>query len=158
MGIVVGIVVGIVIDIKWIAIVTVLISIVGLDGGGNMGGNLAHIGGAIVGAWFALSIKNGHDITRPLNACIDAVVGLFNGRSFKLPKFKRPSFQKGQGRAAQTSNNRPGTDRPGASRPDDIVSEQELDEILKKIKVAGYDALTDAERDKLSKASRRREP
>jgi len=146
------------VPIKWIAIVTVLISIVGLDGGGNMGGNLAHIGGAIVGAWFALSIKNGHDITRPLNACIDAVVGLFNGRSFKLPKFKKPSFQKGQGSAAQTSNNRPGTDRPGANRPADTVSEQELDEILKKIKVAGYDALTDAEKNKLFKASRRREP
>jgi len=36
------------------------------------------------------------------------------------------------------------------------VSEEELDKILGKIKVAGYDALTDEEKDKLFKASRRR--
>ena len=135
------------VSIKWIAIVTVLISVIGLDAG-NVGGNISHIGGAVVGAWFALSIKKGRDITRPLNACIDAVVGLFNGRSFKLPKFKKPQSKKGPGKENQQ----------GANRPADTVSEEELDTILKKIKVAGYDALTDAEKDKLFKASRRREP
>ena len=40
----------------------------------------------------------------------------------------------------------------------DTVSEEELDRVLKKIKDAGYDALTDAERDMLFKASRRRNP
>ena len=135
------------VSIKWIAIVTVLISVIGLDAG-NVGGNIAHIGGAIVGAWFALRIKKGRDITRPLNACIDAVVGLFNGRSFKLPKFKKPASKQGQGKDNRQADN----------TPPDTVSEQELDNILKKIKVAGYDALTDAEKDKLFKASRRREP
>ena len=79
---------------------------------------------------------------------IDAFMGLFNGRTFKLPRFKRPVRKSGQG----------GPDQPRANRPTDTVSEEELDNILKKIKVAGYDALTDAEKDKLFKASRRREP
>ncbi len=134
--------------LKWVAIVTVVIAVIGLEGG-NFGGNIAHIGGAIVGAWFALRIKSGHDITRPLNACIDAVVGLFNGRSFKLPQFKRP---KGKSREDMPPRS------AGAHRPDDLVSEEELDIILGKIKVAGYDALTDEEKDKLFKASRRRSP
>ena len=134
------------VSIKWIALVTVLISIFSLDGG-NAGGNIAHIGGAIVGAWFALSIKRGRDITRPLNACIDAVVGLFNGRSMKIPKPKRPSRPTPKSKARTTSGNRPA----------DTVSEEELDNILKKIKAAGYDALTDEEKDKLFKASRRRQ-
>ena len=137
------------VSIKWIAIVTVLISLMSMEGG-NIGGNIAHLGGAAVGAWFALRIKQGCDITRPLNAAIDSVVGLFNGRSWRLPEFKRPSRSVNQQHEAAQSS------RPNS--PADTVSEQELDIILGKIKVAGYDALSDEEKDKLFKASRRRTP
>ena len=135
------------VSIKWIAIVTVAIDLLGMDAG-NIGGSIAHIGGALVGLWFALRIKRGRDITRPLNACIDTVVGLFNGRSIKMPDFKRDRQQSGKEKK----------ERQRANRPADTVSEDELDTILKKIKVAGYDALTDEEKDKLFKASRRRSP
>jgi membrane associated rhomboid family serine protease len=74
--------------IKWVAIVTVAIYLIGMETG-NIGGNIAHIGGALVGAWFALRIKRGRDITRPLNAVLDAVVGIFNGRSFSWPAARR---------------------------------------------------------------------
>jgi len=133
------------VPLKWVALVTVAIAVLGLDAG-NMGGNIAHIGGAIVGAWFGLRIKQGRDITRPLNAAIDAVVGLFNGRSWKLPKFEKTTTTKYNQAQAQ----------PRGARPAETVSEEELDKILGKIKVAGYDALTDEEKDKLFKASRRR--
>jgi Uncharacterized membrane protein (homolog of Drosophila rhomboid) len=136
------------VSIKWIAIVTVLISLMSMEGG-NVGGNIAHIGGAVVGALFALRIKQGRDITRPLNAAIDSIVGLFNGRSWHLPKFKRPSYGKPSAQAERPSR---------AHRPADEVSEEELDVILGKIKASGYDALTDEEKDKLFKASRRRTP
>ena len=139
------------VSIKWVAIVTVLIAILGLDAG-NVGGNLAHIGGAAVGAWYALSIKRGRDITRPLNAAIDLVVGLFNGRSIKWPRFESKNRRAGVGQAVARAT------QGQAHRPDDLVSEEELDRILGKIKAAGYDALTDEEKDKLFKASRRRTP
>ena len=133
------------VPLKWVALVTVAIAVLGLDAG-NLGGNIAHIGGAIVGAWFGLRIKRGRDITRPLNTAIDSVVGLFNGRSWKLPKFEKKAGAKHNQQQAQQRPNRPA----------DEVSEDELDKILGKIKVAGYDALTDEEKDKLFKASRRR--
>ena len=133
--------------IKWVAIVTVAIALLSLDGG-NVGGNVAHIGGALVGAWFALRIKQGRDITRPINSFIDAMMGLFNGRKFRFPDFKSTT-----GRKRQTGS---GTQHSAANQPDDMVSEEELDRILDKIKAAGYDALTDEERDKLFKVSRRR--
>ena len=141
------------VSIKWIALVTVLISLFSLDGG-NAGGNIAHLGGAIVGAWYALRIKRGRDITRPLNAVIDACFGLFNGRSFKMPTFKRSTGSAKQGSARQSGAQQPNSN----NRPADSVSEEELDTILKKIKVAGYDALSDEEKDKLFKVSRRRSP
>ena len=137
------------VSIKWIAIITILISLMSMEGG-NVGGNIAHIGGAAVGAWFALRIKHGRDITRPLNAFIDGVVGLFNGRSWSLPKFNKKT-SKDQYSAQEEP-------KPRSHRPSDEVSEEELDIILGKIKAAGYDALTDEEKDKLFKASRRRTP
>lgn len=136
--------------IKWVAIVTVAIALLSLDGG-NVGGNVAHIGGALVGAWFALCIKQGRDITRPINTFIDSLVGFFNGRKFKLPEVKKRTSTTGRKPQAGTAT------RPQAgNRPADTVSEEELDRILDKIKAAGYDALTDEERDKLFKVSRRR--
>ena len=135
------------VSIKWVAIVTVAIDVMGLEGG-NIGGNIAHIGGALVGAWYALRIKAGRDITRPLNALIDCVVGMFNGRSLTSVKWPK----KGKTATPQQPSS------PSHHRPQDSVSEEELDTILGKIKVSGYDALTDEEKDKLFKASRRREP
>ena len=139
------------VSLKWIAIITVAIEVFGLDAD-NPGGSIAHIGGATVGALFAVSIKRGKDITRPLNAMLDAVVGLFNGRSFKLPKFNRPATHTRKGPKTESA-----TAKSTASSSN-TVSEEELDIILGKIKVAGYDALTDEEKDKLFKASRRRTP
>lgn len=136
------------VSIKWIAIITVAIDLLAMEEG-NLGTSVAHIGGALMGLWFALRIKRGRDITRPLNAAIDAVIGLFNGRSLKRPdiNWKRSSQQPPKPRQGKR-----------ASTPADGVSEEELDIILKKIKDAGYDALTDQERDKLFKASRQRQP
>lgn len=131
------------VSIKWVAIVTVAISVLGLDAG-NVGGDIAHIGGALVGAWYALRIKRGRDITRPLNAAIDFIVGLFNGRSFKWSSrtIKRDKVKRG---GAQSSSR---------GRTTGGVSEEELDAILKKIKVSGYDALTREEREKLFRVSK----
>ena len=137
------------VSIKWIAIVTVGFAVLSLDSH-NTGGAIAHIGGALVGMAFALCIKGGRDITRPVNAVVDFVAGLFAGRKISMPKFNRPARKaKPQGGAQQP---------PQGRTPSDTVSEEELDIILGKIKVSGYDALTDEEKDKLFKASRRREP
>lgn len=133
------------VSLKWVAIVTVGIDLLGLEPG-NMGASIAHIGGAIVGAAYGLCIKQGHDITRPVNAVIDALLGLFNGRLLRLPEFKK----------RRPSNARGASQSPRPNTPPDTVSEEELDTILGKIKAAGYDALTDEEKDKLFKASRRR--
>ena len=143
------------VPLKWVAIVTVGIDLLSMEGG-NIGTSMAHIGGAVVGAIYALSIKRGRDITRPLNAAIDAVVGLFNGRSFKRPHIDWRQHNTTANNSANRQDGKQQT-RKGTT-PADTVSEEELDTILGKIKAAGYDALTDEEKDKLFKASRRREP
>ena len=132
--------------LKWIALVAVLFTLLTVDHVSLLGTCAAHVGGALVGAWFGWRIRRGRDITRPLNAVIDFIVGLFNGRSFKKLRFKRPTKGKHEQATYQKHHNH----TLGG------VSEEELDEILKKIKVSGYSALTDEERDKLFKVSRDR--
>ena len=134
------------VSLKWVVLAVIVIELVGFET--NIAGNIAHIGGIIVGAWFGVRIKQGHDITRPLNTAIDFIVGLFNGRSWRLPEFKRR-------KQAPSTAGQPSRPAGQAATPPDTVSEEELDIMLGKIKVAGYDALTDEEKDKLFKASRR---
>ena len=136
------------VSLKWIALAGLAFIVLSLDVR-NPGGGIAHISAALVGVWYALRIKRGRDITRPLNTAIDFVVGLFNGRSWRLPEFKRR-------KQAPSPAGQPSRPAGQAATPPDTVSEEELDIILGKIKVAGYDALTDEEKDKLFKASRRR--
>src|SRR5699024_11517464 len=40
----------------------------------NAGGHIAHIGGALLGIWFATRIKEGKDLTAPMNRLLDWVV------------------------------------------------------------------------------------
>ena len=130
--------------LKWIALVAVLFTLLTVDRVSLLGGCAAHVGGAIMGIVFTLCIRRGRDITRPLNAAIDFILGLFNGRSFTKLRSKRLS----NGKRERANSQGPDHHTVGG------VSEAELDEILKKIKVSGYDALTSEERDKLFKVSR----
>lgn len=146
------------IALKWIAIITLFIDIIGIENN-NMGGHIAHLGGALVGLWFGLSIKRGHDITSWINRCIDSVVMLFkkrepkskplrNGRAEQEPSYKYHQSTPGSSSQAKTK----GTSTESAT----AVDEDKLDEILGKLKQSGYAALTDEEREFLFNASRKR--
>lgn len=146
------------IPLKWIALITVFIDIIGIETN-NMGGHIAHLGGALVGLWFGLAIKRGHDITSWINRGIDSVVTLFrkrepkskplrNGRAEQEPSYKYHQSAPGSSSQAKTK----GTSTESAT----TVDEDKLDEILGKLKQSGYAALTDEEREFLFNASRKR--
>ena len=146
------------IALKWIAIITLFIDIIGIENN-NMGGHIAHLGGALVGLWFGLSIKRGHDITSWINRCIDSVVMLFKKREPKSKPSRNvrteqePSYKYHQstpGSSSQAKTKGPSTESATA------VDEDKLDEILGKLKQSGYAALTDEEREFLFNASRKR--
>ena len=136
------------ISLKWVAIITVGIDLLSIDTG-NAGGHIAHLGGALVGALWALNIKRGHDFTAPINRCIDWFVGLFrhNDRPGVGAPVGGKAFHKTQSHQ-RTQDSRQQSSKPG--------NEAELDRILGKIKQSGYTALTDEEKDFLFNASRKR--
>lgn len=121
--------------LKWIAAFTVLLSLLNIPGE-NAGGNIAHLGGALVGMAYGIAMNRGRDITCPVNALIDRCVDLWK---------RLTSLKPGQGAA-------PVRDRTDKPRPADRA---DMDAILDKIKKSGYSSLTADERKRLFDVSRK---
>ncbi|MBC3541339.1 rhomboid family intramembrane serine protease [Rufibacter sediminis] len=133
------------IRIKYIALVMVLLSISGATGG-NAGGNIAHLGGALLGFFYVRQLQGGSDWGRPLQAILGFFRGLFQRRSPLKVAYKNP--------------NRPYTASAGSSMSSAVgtpgnPSQLEIDQILDKISVSGYESLTKEEKQKLFKASQK---
>lgn len=127
------------VKIKWIAVAALVLSFIAI-GGSNPGGNLAHMGGALMGYLYMKQLREGNDWGRPVRYVIDGVNRLF-ADSPSRPKMtihknpKHQSGRSGKSAAAQTS-------------------EEEIDRILDKINKSGYDSLSKAEKQKLYEASK----
>lgn len=123
------------VSLKWIAIVTIAIDLLSLSGD-NIGGHIAHIGGALMGAAYALRLRRGVDLAAPFNRVADAIVNLLRHR--------RPAPR------VKTRRSAPKADK---SAPPTM---SEIDSILDKIKKSGYTSLTADERAKLFRKSNER--
>jgi membrane associated rhomboid family serine protease len=104
----------------------------------NPGGHIAHIGGALMGIWFANAFLKGRDLTSGINFVIDKIVNLFTKRE------RKPSFTKIYGR--------PETDYEYNQRKNN--QNNEIDRILDKIKRSGYNSLSENEKKTLFNASK----
>ncbi len=122
--------------LKWIAIATIVLVLVGISGT-NAGGEVAHIGGMLTGVLFALRLKKGRDITGPLNSLLDSCANIRIGRRTTQPHRQPHS-------------------RSHAGTPPEMPRDtrDELDMLLDKIKKSGYASLTPHERRRLFELSR----
>ena len=135
------------ISLKWIAIFYVTIDLLSINGT-NVGGHVAHLGGALVGFLFTLAINKGTDITAPLNRIIDFFTNIKN--PFKNLQFKKQSSKKGND-SKKVDNNQYSNNT--MSKED----EQTLDIILDKIKKSGYSSLSEAEKRRLFQVSSKKQ-
>ncbi|GHA75765.1 rhomboid family protein [Pontibacter akesuensis] len=131
------------VKIKWIALALVLMSwALADDSGGNAGGNIAHLGGALIGWVFIKQLQRGTDLGRPVLAVTDFFGNLFT----RKPKLKVSHRRTGSSARANGST---ATSRPGT--PD----QSEIDRILDKISSSGYESLSKEEKQKLFQASQK---
>lgn len=102
----------------------------------NAGGHIAHIGGALFGIWFAMRIKEGKDLTAPMNRLIDRVVNLGRRKPKMRVNYKRAEtdYEYNARRQRETAD---------------------LDTILDKLKRSGYESLSAEEKKKLFDASKK---
>lgn len=130
------------VKIKWIAAALVLISIAAINQG-NTGGEITHIGGALLGFVFIKMLNMGRDMGRPVTA-----VGEWFGRVFS----QRP-------RGMRVTHRQPvatGTRSAGSSAKGNgggVAGQDEIDLILDKISHSGYESLSKDEKQKLFRAS-----
>jgi membrane associated rhomboid family serine protease len=128
------------VKIKWIALAVVLISIAGINGG-NPGGEITHLGGALLGFLFVKQLKAGRDMGTPVTA-----VGEWFGRVFS----QRPSMRVTHRQPVATGTRSAGSTKNAGPAP---AGQEEIDLILDKISHSGYESLSKDEKQKLFRAS-----
>jgi membrane associated rhomboid family serine protease len=123
--------------IKYIAAVFVFLSFLG-SVGNNAGGNIAHLGGALMGFLYMKQLQSGINWGGWITVTLDWFKDLFKEK----PKVK-VSYRK----------ERPTTTK--SATPEKGYTQEEIDRILDKISEGGYESLTKDEKEKLFNASKK---
>ncbi|MEN3322894.1 rhomboid family intramembrane serine protease [Mariniflexile soesokkakense] len=107
---------------------------------GNAGGNLAHLGGALLGYFYAKQLLKGDDIGKGFERLMDLVVNMF--------KFSK----KGPLKTVHKNKSKVG----GYTKADfnELNNQKKIDVILDKISKSGYDSLTADEKEFLFRAGK----
>ncbi|MDE6227877.1 MAG: rhomboid family intramembrane serine protease [Muribaculaceae bacterium] len=119
------------VKLKWVALACVVLTFAGI-GGGNPGGQAAHIGGLLFGLLFSLLLRRGTDLSAWFS---------FNRTQHSSPRKHRNVRRDPQAVA-----------RAAAGRVSDM---ERLDTLLDKIRLSGYASLTPAEKQELNHLSRK---
>lgn len=134
------------VSLKWIAIATIAIDFLSINGS-NAGGHIAHLGGAAIGLIYSIMLNKGTDITRPFNRAIDNLVSAWES--------VKSSFKK-QPKAKKYNHNSKNEYHSNSQQNSSTTNDREiLDNILDKIKKSGYASLSDDEKKRLFDVSRR---
>ena len=126
------------IKLKYIAIFFVLTSLFGITST-NSGGELAHLGGALAGYLFVVSLRQGKDFTKGLNKILDVIYNLFGRHKLKV----KP-----------TSYRRNSTMSDAEFNINKARKMADIDRILDKIKTSGYGSLSTEEKKRLFEQGR----
>ena len=128
--------------LKYIAAAIVLLSFI-QSTGSNAGGEIAHLGGALVGYISVRQLQRGNDWSRPIVSFMVWVKSLFKPQ----PKIKVSYKNTRRSTSSKTSGK---SEKKAKSKS----AQEEIDAILDKISEKGYDALTKEEKQKLFNASK----
>lgn len=117
----------------------VLVDLIQIPYGGNIGGRLAHLGGAFLGYMYARQLFKGNDIGSGFTKLRNSIVDLFKPREKKAPL--KTVYKK-----STSADRKADYDRQARQR--------KIDTILDKISKSGYESLSKEEKDFLFKAGK----
>ncbi|MFT4643070.1 MAG: hypothetical protein ACI89R_000914, partial [Candidatus Azotimanducaceae bacterium] len=120
-----------------IAAIYISISIIGLESR-NSGGNMAHLGGALVGFIYTKQLEKGNDIGKVLEGIIGFFINLLK------PKEKN---------TLRTVHKKTNAKRKPTVKESNVKQKQ-IDSILDKISKSGYESLNKKEKDFLFKSGK----
>ncbi len=129
----------------YIGLAIVILDVMGVFTGinnpnGNSGGNLAHLGGAILGYFYAKQLVKGQDIGKGFERLMDSVTSMFK------------ASKKGPLKTVHKKKSKVG----GYTKADfnQLNNQKKIDVILDKISKSGYESLTAEEKELLFKAGK----
>ncbi len=128
------------VKMKYLAIIFVVLDILSIQSN-NPGGHIAHLGGALWGFVYALSLKKGTDFYSFFNTIKLPQRDFFKSKNYKRFNTSRPL------------SGRPITDEEYNKRR--AASQKEIDKILEKISKSGYSSLSKEEKNLLFNSSRK---
>ncbi len=134
------------VQVRWIAIFYLVITIIGLRSG-NAGGELAHLGGILIGYIYINQLQKGSDWGAWITKILDFFGGLFSKKRKKNNYTQQASKVKvsTNAQSAYSKNNN------HTSVSSSIPNQAEIDAILDKISEVGFHKLSAEEKDKLDK-------
>lgn len=135
--------------IKYIAALLVLLSIFQLRGM-NAGGQIAHLGGALMGYLFIVSLNRGTDLGAWIHYVIDGFTGLFRKKSKMKVTYRKSKV------TANAGTNYANANRNTMNSGDGTPDQAEIDAILDKISESGYESLSKEEKQQLFNASKKK--
>ncbi len=122
------------VELWMVAVFVLFMDLMNIGDGNNVGGHIAHLGGAFFGYVSIRQLKNGKDITEGFSKLIDRLANWFKPRhSHKIRKV----YSTG-------SSGNPAKKEPARDQ-------KYMDQILDKISRSGYESLTKEEKDYLFK-------
>ncbi len=131
------------VKLKYVALVIFILSTV-LDFSSNMGGKIAHLGGAAMGYFYIKGLEKGSDYALSFYGIYDKFLGLFK----QSPKLRVVPNDHGKKTTAKAKS-KPST----AASKENLEVQAKTDAILDKISKSGYENLTKEEKDFLFKLS-----
>ncbi len=127
------------VKLKWIAIGCILLTFAGI-GGGNTGGQAAHVGGVLFGLGFAFALKKGFDPVKKVGEEV---------------KMRRKAVLKVVNAPLQRGNVVRDGHAVAKAASGKLSDANRLDALLDKIRLSGYNSLTETERKELNALSQR---
>ncbi|KAB7731824.1 rhomboid family intramembrane serine protease [Rudanella paleaurantiibacter] len=134
--------------IKYIVFFLIVLSLAN-SLGPNSGGELAHLGGAVMGFFFIKLLQNGTDLGRPIYWLMDGWQTLTRPKPAIKVSYRQRSNANANANTYAAAGASPGN--ASVSMPD----QDEIDAILDKISRSGYESLSREEKQKLFRASQR---
>lgn len=137
------------VKLKWVAIVCIAFTFAGV-GGGNAGGQAAHVGGVLFGVAYMLALKYGLTHRRKKvddkgsdGINFDEILGMLSKKIKEAPKIVTRQNVRRDGHAV------------AKAVQGKLSDTGRLDSLLDKIRMSGYNSLTDSEKKELNALSQR---
>jgi hypothetical protein len=122
-------------ELRWLALILVLLDLASIKDGINSGGHIGHLGGAMFGMLYGIRFNQGKDMGKLFSEIIQKISDLFRRRKMKVAQ----------------NHSRPKSDEQ--FNVEKKQRQQRIDNILDKISRSGYDSLSKEEKDFLFRHS-----